>query len=491
MRSGPIDANGWPAAAALAALILSAACPAARAGQLALRLPVMKAWKVKEAVDGKTLAGTFFEPRFDDASWEPADVRAKEDPYSARFVFYRKWLDVPAAWQGKRITLVFGGVDDDAVVWMNGRRLGEHKGWNTEFSFDVTQVAKCGERNLLAVLADNSGGGGAGIWKPVSLALTEEIARQEAAEEATLRTELRSLQARVIYETFHDGNWELFVASPDGSNRANVTRTPQVHELSPHASPDGTKVCFSADEGEGASRIRNVYYMSLDGTGRTLVARNARQACWSPDGGAIAYLRGEFEKFCYRDFATKGIVVYDLKTGQHREHPHKGIHHLYNLCWSPDGKWFVATVHAGMGHKHAILAIEADGTKVFNLGIPGCRPDISPDGTRVAWGPSDWALRVGDLDFSGPKPRVVNRRDIATSAKPMKIYHVDWSPCGRYVAFARGPSTKRLGLAPEIVGVRAEGWDIGVADADATNRWLAITADGKCNKEPDWVPVKK
>ena len=60
---------------------------------------------------------------------------------------------------------------------------------------------------------------------------------------------------------------------------------------------------------------------------------------------------------------------------------------------------------------------------------------------------------------------------------------------GKYVMFARGPATKRLGQAPEGVGIRAEGWNICVADVTATNRWAAITTDGNCNKEPDWVPV--
>ena len=68
-------------------------------------------------------------------------------------------------------------MDDDAVVYVNGRKVGAHKGWNEEFELDVAQAMTCGERNLVAVLADNSGGGGAGIWKPVSLVLTEELAR--------------------------------------------------------------------------------------------------------------------------------------------------------------------------------------------------------------------------------------------------------------------------------------------------------------------------
>ena len=306
-----------------------------------------------------------------------------------------------------------------------------------------------------------------------------------------LTTELARLPDKIVCETWQDGNWELFMVRADGSEPVNLTGTPDLDELYPKVSPDGTKICFVADEGEGASRVRNVYTMNMDGSGRTLVAGNARQPCWKADGTAIAYLRGEFEEYCLRDYATRGIVVYDLATGRHREHPNKELHHLYNLCWTPDGRWFLATVHAGMGFRHANLAIEADGPGVFNLEISGCRPDVSPDGTRVAWGASDWVLRAGELDFSGPKPRVVNVRDLVKSAKPIKIYHVDWSPDGRYVTFSRGPERKVLGQIPEIVGVRALDWDICVADAAETDRWAAVTTNGKCNKEPDWVPARR
>ncbi len=58
------------------------------------------------------------------------------------------------------------------------------------------------------------------------------------------------------------------------------------------------------------------------------------------------------------------------------------------------------------------------------------------------------------------------------------------------VAFTRGPMKKRLGMAPEGVGVKAQGWNICVADLRATNRCIQITTDGKCNKEPDWVRAK-
>ena len=37
----------------------------------------------------------------------------------------------------------------------------------------------------------------------------------------------------------------------DGSEPVNLTRTPREHEHYPQVSPDGTKICFSVDEGEG------------------------------------------------------------------------------------------------------------------------------------------------------------------------------------------------------------------------------------------------
>jgi len=294
----------------------------------------------------------------------------------------------------------------------------------------------------------------------------------------------------VVFETYRNGNWDLFTVNADGSNSVNVTRTPDVNELYPHVSPDGTKVCFVVDEGKGKSGSRSVWYMNLDGTKRTKVSDRAREPCWNADGTKLAYLRSEYNEFTPLDFATTGIFVYDLKTKVHTAHPNGGINHLYNLCWSPDGEWFVATVHGGMGFKHAILALEANGRKVVNLGIPGCRPDLSRDGTKIAWGASDWELWVGDFDVSSGDPKITNRRAVVQSKEPMKVYHIDWSPDGKWDAFSRGPEKKKnLRFAEEMVGIQAPEWNICVADASQTNQWVAITSDGQSNKEPDWMPT--
>ena len=138
---------------------------------------------------------------------------------------------------------------------------------------------------------------------------------------AELAEEMKQVSARIVYETWQDDNWELFTIRADGSDMVNLTKTPDQNELYPHSSPDGTKICFVCDEGTGAEKIRNVYVMNLDGTDRKLVAKNARQPCWKPDSSAIAYLKGEVEQFTLTDYATQGVFIYDLASGEHRQHP--------------------------------------------------------------------------------------------------------------------------------------------------------------------------
>jgi len=327
------------------------------------------------------------------------------------------------------------------------------------------------------------------------LALAAAAQEEKPGETRELLGELKACRHRIAFETNRDGNWELYLANADGSNPVNLTRTADVDELYPKASPDGTRICFVADEGPAAARVRNLYVMKVDGSGRAKIADNAREPCWSADGKSVAYLKGEFEKFTFSDFATKGIFIYDLASGKVRGHPHNAkIEHLYTLNWSPDGKWFVATVHGGMGFKHGILALEAEGPGVYDLKLEGCRPDLSPDGKKIIWGHGDFAVGLADLDLSSSPPRATNVRNIVETRDPVEAYHADWSPDGKYVSFSMGPKVKGKnlkGLLPEFPGVEAPGWDTCVADASAKNRWAALTRDGKSNKEAEWVPVRE
>jgi Tol biopolymer transport system component len=300
---------------------------------------------------------------------------------------------------------------------------------------------------------------------------------------------LEEIPFRILFETYRktDGkeNWELYQMNADGSDPVNLTRTPDLDEMYPHVSPDGTKISFVIDEGRGRNRVRSVYYMNIDGTDRVKIATNARQPCWSPDGKKIAYLLGEYERYSTREYATSELIIYDLESRQHKPHPNTSLHHIYAICWSPDGKWFFAAVHGGMGYSDTILAFDAGGIRVFDLekwGVRGCRPDISLDGKRMTWGETDWDLCVGDIDLTGDEPRVSNVTKIVKCLRSAKIYHVDFSPDSKYITFSFGPSS-----GGQQVGGRARGWNICVTDL--SGKWVKITTDGSHNKEPDWIPI--
>lgn len=293
-----------------------------------------------------------------------------------------------------------------------------------------------------------------------------------------------------MYETFRetDGkeNWEIFMMDADGSNQTNLTRTADLDEMYPHASPDGTKLCFVVDEGTNRrNKVRSVYYMNIDGTDRVEVARNARQPCWSPDGKSIAYLNGEFERYNKSEYATAGLVIYDLQTGRRRPHPNKYLIHLYAICWSPDGKWFLGVIKGNTNHSDAIIAFEANGMGIFDLircSVKGCRPDFSLDGRKMTWGQTDWDLCVGDFGLNPRGPWVENIHKIVQCRPAAKVYHVDFSPDGRYIAFSYGSSR-----GGQEVGGKAKGWNICITDQ--SGKWVKVTTDGKHNKEPDWVPI--
>lgn len=308
----------------------------------------------------------------------------------------------------------------------------------------------------------------------------------------TLLQELKACPFKIVFEALRGNHFDLIAVSADGSNPVNLTNTPDEDELYPKVSPDGKMIAFYSDAGKAPNRARTLYVMNADGTGKKKIADGGREPCWSADSQRIAFLKSEFKRLELSDYATQGIYIYDLKSGQTTAHPNAAaIKHLYCLNWTADGKWFVATVHGGMNFSHAILAIPAAGDKFYNLKLSGCRPDVSPDGKHVSWGFGDYKMGVADLDLTGPEPKAKRTHDAVTSITPMKTYHADWSPDGHYIAFSYGDKLegKTIGGVPEIPGVKAPGWNICVADNTKPGRWVMITHDGASCKEPDWAPA--
>ncbi|MGI6705824.1 MAG: glycoside hydrolase family 2 protein [Clostridia bacterium] len=80
-----------------------------------------------------------------------------EDKSDHEIVWYKREFSLPRSFQGKKILLHFGAVDFYAMVWVNGRMVGEHKGGYTPFRFDITDYLEPGNNRLVVRVEDRIG----------------------------------------------------------------------------------------------------------------------------------------------------------------------------------------------------------------------------------------------------------------------------------------------------------------------------------------------
>ncbi len=139
---------------------------------------------------------------FDDSEWRPLDLPHdwaielpfENDPalsskgyyplgrtYPATSVgWYRRVFELSASDAGKRITIEFDGSYRETMVVFNGFYIGRHSGGYDPFSFDVTDFANPGGRNVLLVRVDATMSDGwfyegAGIYRHVWLVKTHPV----------------------------------------------------------------------------------------------------------------------------------------------------------------------------------------------------------------------------------------------------------------------------------------------------------------------------
>jgi len=76
-----------------------------------------------------------------------------EDPDFHDTVWYRRELELPDSFKGKRVLLHFGAVDYEARVWVNGILVAWHEGGHTPFHADITEALRDEGSNTLVVKA--------------------------------------------------------------------------------------------------------------------------------------------------------------------------------------------------------------------------------------------------------------------------------------------------------------------------------------------------
>ncbi len=248
-------------------------------------------------------------------------------------------------------------------------------------------------------------------------------------DRSALAAEVRAI-GWIVFSAKEADNWDLVAMRPDGSDRHQITDTPETNEAGIRVSPDGQRILYYRMDRQ--TPVANNTYghhelviAGIDGRAPVSFGRGLRYATWSPDGKQLAYLE------------KGGIKIVDLATRQVvRELPGLGL--AQQLAWSPDGRWFCATANR-LGPYWNVGRVDA-ATGAVNLVSENnrynCTPDWAPDSQSILYArgiiPEEggyaemWAAR-GD----GRAQRFLYGED------DLNIYGACASPDGKYLAFTR------------------------------------------------------
>jgi len=143
-------------------------------------------WAGQEPTGWDTVAvpGYFSDSDYDGPAW-----------YLTRFV--------PPQTRTPRLALIFEAVDDNALVFLNGKEVGSHMGWGERFWIEITGVVQRGELNQLAVRIEDTGGPG-GIIGDVELRAFSKEAEIAVTEYGKMKAHPSPdwLPEAVLYELF-------------------------------------------------------------------------------------------------------------------------------------------------------------------------------------------------------------------------------------------------------------------------------------------------
>ncbi len=232
------------------------------------------------------------------------------------------------------------------------------------------------------------------------------------------------------------GDWDLFIMRPDGSNRQQLTHTPDFNEAGVRFSPRGKGLLYYRVP-RSVPLDNNTYgaqeLVLVDGEYQTeiVLGKDYSWASWSPDGKLLACL------------SAKGIQIIDpASTRVVRELLRKGI--VEQLIWSPDGKHLVGTAN-GLGQFWNVAQISIETGDILCVSENdryNCTPDWLPNSLGILYS-------RGIIPESGGKAELWmaslggKQRRMVYAEEGRHIYGGCASPDGRFVVFTR--STGDLG----------------------------------------------
>ena len=179
--------------------------------------------------------------------------------------------------------------------------------------------------------------------------------------------------AKIALASNRDGNWDIYLMNPDGSEVVNLTQHP-ASDFYPVWSPTGEHLLFVSNR-DGPSSL---YLMDADGANIRRVSDQILtrlRAAWAPDGEGIAYMR--LDELYIVTIDGKAITHLAKIDGKHTG----------DLAWSPDGTEIAFRVfkNAGgeKGYELRIFDLQTRKEKAILADV-----EKYPEKMAPAWAPS-------------------------------------------------------------------------------------------------------
>ena len=239
---------------------------------------------------------------------------------------------------------------------------------------------------------------------------------------------------KILFTSLRDGNREVYMMNPDGSQQVNLTQHPATDLLAVW-SPSGEQILFVSDR--QGTRVRDLYLMDPDGSNiRRVFKKKAKgwrsDPTWSPDGKHFAYSYTDWDRF-----------EFGLYLGTFGEEDVDPIGNGGSPVWSPDGSEIA--YHISPHPQTSLLTF-------INVRTRETEQPLLTKALRWQFQPS-WSAAGDRLAISGnkhPLPVILERELHDAWKDKQTIYIVNRDSTGlRQLVEEAGPYAEYPALSPD------------------------------------------